>query len=538
VVVGLVLLVILVVLIAGGGDTEGEKAATRFGKAWERGDYAAMYRELAPGSRDATPEDRFRAAHESARATATAAALRAGKPGEEGGRVRLPVQVDTRVFGTVRGDVELGVDEKGRLLWAANDSFPGVPEGAALTRRSEVPRRAAILSRSGRVMTEGQASARKQPLGATGGAIVGQVGAPKEPDEQERLYARGFERDSLVGLTGLERILDRKLAGTPGGRLMAGDRTLAAQRARAGEPVRTTIDLEVQDAAVRALGARFGGVAAIDPRTAEVRALAGIAFSAPQPPGSTFKIITTAAALEDDKVTLRDRFPVETKAVIDGTDLDNANEERCGGTFPQTFAHSCNSVFAPLGVKVGAKRLVEESESFGFNQDPGVPGAKPSTIPEASQITSDLDLGASAIGQGKVLATPLEMAIIAHTIANGGLRRRPAFEPDAVDQRPVRVTTAKVAKTIERLMVRVVADGTGTAARIPGVRVAGKTGTAELGPVREVEQDPGSDTDAWFTSYAPAGRSKLAVAVLLVRAGAGGQTAAPVARQVLQAGLD
>jgi cell division protein FtsI/penicillin-binding protein 2 len=324
--------------------------------------------------------------------------------------------------------------------------------------------------------------------------------------------------------------------------LLAGRRTLATSQPREAEPVRTTIDLTVQQAAVQALGGRFGGIAALDAQTGEVRALAGIAFSAPQPPGSTFKIVTAVAGLESKKVKPSSRFPVETKAVIEGVDLENANGESCGGTFVNSFAHSCNSVFAPLGVRVGAERLVETAERFGFNQPPGIPGAAMSTIPAADEIGGDLAIGSSAIGQGKVLATPLEMASMAQTIAAGGERTPPTIVAEAPRPEPIQVTTPRVARQVERMMVAVVRYGTGTAASLDGARVAGKTGTAELRDTTqeapsETNEPPGSDTDAWFAAYAPIRKPELAVGVLFVKAGAGGETAAPAAKIVLQAGL-
>jgi cell division protein FtsI/penicillin-binding protein 2 len=228
--------------------------------------------------------------------------------------------------------------------------------------------------------------------------------------------------------------------------------------------------------------------------------------------------------------------------VIDGVDLENANGESCGGTFGASFAHSCNSVFAPLGVRIGAKALVETAERYGFNEGPSLAGAAPSTLPSADELASPLELGATAIGQGRVLATPLELASVAQTIASRGLRRVPVVVHGAARPHPVRVTSRRVARTIERLMVGVVAYGTGTAASLAPIGVAGKTGTAELEDTTEngqkdVEQTPGSNTDAWFTAYAPVRRPKIAVAVLLVRNGAGGDTAAPAARVVLQAGV-
>ena len=198
---------------------------------------------------------------------------------------------------------------------------------------------------------------------------------------------------------------------------------------------------------------------------------------------------------------------------------------------------------------------MEVAERFGFNRTPpGVPGAAASTIPPAGEIGDDLAVGASAIGQGRVQATALQMASVAATI---GLRgRRPVMTVDGTaigkPARTTRVTTPQIARTVEKLMLSVVRAGTGGAAAIPGVRVAGKTGTAELRSTQACEPDPENprgcppeeqadptDTDAWFASYAPAGNGapKVAVGVLLVASGAGGDTAAPAAKQVMLAAL-
>src|SRR4029077_9280241 len=137
----------------------------------------------------------------------------------------------------------------------------------------------------------------------------------------------------------------------------------------------------------------------------------------------------------------------------------------------------CNSVFAPLGVKLGAERLVRMAESFGFNHAPGIEGAAQSSLPKASEIRGELDLGSTAIGQGRVQASALEMALVASTIADGGVRPAPTFLRASSSGGP-RVMSASVAHTVRRLMIAVVRAGTGTAAAIPGVVVAGKTGTA------------------------------------------------------------
>ena len=274
--------------------------------------------------------------------------------------------------------------------------------------------------------------------------------------------------------------------------------------------MRTTIDPRVQRAAVEALAGRFGGVAVLRPRDGEVLGLAGVAFSAPQPPGSVFKIITLAGSLEAGVAKPSDRYPVETAATLEGVELTNANGEACGGSLRVSFAHSCNSVFAPMGAELGADKLVGTAEAFGFNQDPGIAGAERSTIPAADEIGDDLALGSTAIGQGKVLATPLTMAAVGAAIAERGVMPEPTLRKGDDTERS-RATTARAARIIARYMRSVVTSGTGVAANIPGIRVAGKTGTAELRDTTNADPVPGeapvsdhADTDAWFVAFAPA----------------------------------
>jgi cell division protein FtsI/penicillin-binding protein 2 len=539
---------LLVGLVAGSrSEPEALKVGRRFAAAWEQGDRARMYALLSEDSRKTTNGSEFSAAYRRSAAIATLDGIRVLRVRSSGDTARAEVAARTRAFGTVRGVVELPV-KGGAIGWRPHLTFPGVPPGAKLSRRTSAPRRADILARDGRVIATGPSSARTSPLGPVAASVAGSMGEPTDEDQRDSLAARGFPAGTLVGSSGLERLVDTRAAGTPGGQLFAGGRVLASTRPRPARPVRTTIDLKVQEAAVAALAGRYGGVAALDPRTAEVRALAGIAFSGPQPPGSTFKIVTATAGLEAGKVKPSTAFPVQTKAVIDGVDLQNANGESCGGTFAQSFAHSCNSVFAPLGVRVGAKRLVRTAERYGFNEPPTLAGALPSTIPPANEIDSPLAVGSTAIGQGRVLATPLQLASVAQTIAAGGVRTIPTVLAGGQRKR-VRVTTRTVARQLERMMIGVVAYGTGTAASLAPTKVAGKTGTAELvttvrkeGEAPPIEEGvdakpPGYDTDAWFTAYAPVRRPKLVVCTLFVHGGAGGTTAAPAARLVLQAGM-
>ena len=152
----------------------------------------------------------------------------------------------------------------------------------------------------------------------------------------------------------------------------------------AGHSVKTTIRPGIQAAATRALGGRLGGVAVVRPRDGDVLALAGLAVSGPQPPGSTFKIITLGGRARRRRHEPGDSFPVQTAATLSGVKLHNASDEACGGSLALSFAHSCNSVFAPLGAKLGARRLVRAAEAFGFNERLPIPALKPSSIPPAA----------------------------------------------------------------------------------------------------------------------------------------------------------
>ena len=323
-----------------------------------------------------------------------------------------------------------------------------------------------------------------------------------------------------------------RLNGHPSAQLLFGERVVARTRAVRGRNVRTTIDPALTRAARSALGDRLGGVAVIRPRDGSVRALAGLAVSAPQPPGSVFKIITAAEALDERIARPDTSYPVRTAATLSGVTLRNAGGESCGGTLTNSFIHSCNSVFAPLGAELGARKLVAAARDFGFDEQPAIPEAKPSTISPPSELRDDLAVGAAAIGQDRDLATPLTMASVGATIANGGRRARPRITTLERVRRK-RVVSSRAAHDVRDMMIGVVQSGTGTAAALPGVQVAGKTGTAELVPN---STDP-KDANAWFVAFAPADRPRVAVAVMLVGAGFGGTAAAPVAREVLAAAL-
>jgi cell division protein FtsI/penicillin-binding protein 2 len=418
----------------------------------------------------------------------------------------------------------------------------------------ELAPRAPILAADGTPLAEGPATAREHPLGSAAIDVTGEVGKP-EPEDVPALARQGFTAETPVGVSGLEQAFNARLAGRPGGTLLAvardgsSARTLARAQPRPGAPVKTTVDPALQRVAVEALAGRSGGVAVLDARNGDVRALAGQAYSAPQPPGSTFKMITTTAALEKGVVSLDDEFPIVNGVNVGGRFINNANGEYCGGTFRQAFAESCNADFAPLGPKIGNDALVATAERFGFNAPPSLYAPRflklvePGEASIPKEIGDELDLGVSAIGQGEVLATPMQMATVAQTIGNRGVRmptsivQNRKLRPHA---KPVRVMSRKIADELTELMIGVVNEGTGTAGAIPQAQVAGKTGTAELGPEpgQENSPNPVQIKDAWFAAFAPAKGAKLAVGVMLIDAGAaGGEVAAPIAAQILSAGL-
>jgi peptidoglycan glycosyltransferase len=535
-----------------------KEAAGRFVEAWAAGNFAAMYKELNPASKAAIDVNDFASAYREAELTATLRSIEPGAAHDPTSRdgetvVPVPMAVATVAFGRLEDEIELPYSDGG-LTWDPSLVFPGLRRGEHLGSQIELAPRAPILAADGTPLAEGPAEEREHPLGSAAIDVTGEVGTAAEED-LAALARKGFAADTPVGITGLEQAFNARLAGKPGGSLLALDKSGASVRVIAqadpapGAPVKTTIDPELQKSAVSALAGRSGGIAVLDARSGDVRALAGQAFSAPQPPGSTFKMITSVAALQKGVVSLDDEFEITDGVNVGGRFLNNANGEYCGGTFREAFAESCNADFAPLGPKIGNDELVEAAERFGFNSPPTLYAPRivhevdppESTIP--TDIGEEIDLGVSAIGQGEVLATPLQMASVAQTIGNGGVRQPTSIvankklRPDAA---PVRVMSEKLAGEMTELMTGVVTEGTGTAGAIPEAQVAGKTGTAELGPKpgQENEENPVQIKDAWFAAFAPAKKAKLAIGVLLIEAeAAGGDVAAPAASQVLSAGL-
>jgi peptidoglycan glycosyltransferase len=272
-------------------------------------------------------------------------------------------------------------------------------------------------------------------------------------------------------------------------------------------------------------------------------------------PGSIFKVVTSAAALDSGKYTIDSRFVDRGYCIEYGKQVRNFGDmsgpEVFGSVdFLQALEHSINAVFCEIGKTIGAGRILGTSKQFGFYADPPLetPGNErsPSGLYNHGRLfypanpSTQVDPGRLAFGQERMLTTPLQMAMVAGAVANHGVVMKPYVvgrvtgpgggvikrtHPEKY-RRAMRTTTAN---EITRMMEAVVSGGTGTAAQIPGIQVAGKTGTAETGGA-------GTLNTTWFIAFAPANAPRVAIAVVLQnQTGAGGTTAAPIARAVMQA---
>jgi peptidoglycan glycosyltransferase len=407
----------------------------------------------------------------------------------------------------------------------------------------------------------------------------------------------------IYGRTELEQAMNPYLSGNAAELAVSTFADLVLGRPKKGGTVVTTIDAQLQQIASDALGSLPGAVVAIDPVTGDILALVSNPTFDPNelssqdseavrgswerlnadpgrpllsrandelyPPGSTFKIITAAAALQDG-YGLDSTWPNphELDLPLSNGTIQNFGGSTCPGgsktTLLTAFTSSCNVIFGEIGLRLGAQKLSDQAHAFGFCEtDPPVqtecieatiPSGIPSAtgrFPVASYFEQNDPLVAiSAIGQDNVLANPMQMALVASAVANGGSMMRPRlvteirdpqgrvirrFDPEEYGQ-PISLQTAT---DLRAMMVNVVAAGTGTAAQIPGYTVAGKTGTAQHG-------GPGTPPHAWFVSFAPAGVDDvptIAVAVIVLDGGdlgaeaTGGAIAAPIARQVIEAFL-
>jgi len=527
----------------------------RFADAWADRDVAALYELIDPTSRSGLSPERFRELHRDADATATTERVDVGAPVSHGDVHDVPVTVHTRMFGELRATLRVrttGDGEATRVRWSPEMTFPGLRAGETVSRTTRMPPRADLLDRDGRVIVSGPARRPTDgPYADAARAVAGWLG-PAHPDDRPALERLGVPSDVHVGAGGLERLLDEALTGRPGGVLRAGDRVLAKADPVAAGPVRSAVSLPLIQTmrAAQSTAPSTHGAVALNARTGEVLAFDGVAWSALQPPGSVMKIVTVAAALEHGVTRRSARYASTTRAA----GIENADGARCGGTLTVAFARSCNSVFAPMAQRLGAERLVRAAERFGFNRPLGVAGSAVSSVPWPN---GPGELAQTGIGQARTTATPLQVALVTATIANDGRRPTPTFLRRTDPADAVRVVSPTVARQVRRLMVAAVADGTGGAAGVPGLTVAGKTGTAELRATQGVACEPpavsgagapalgacgnrdGRSTTAWMTAFADAADGTpgdpIVVTVMRAENHQGGRTAAPVAAAVLAA---
>lgn len=443
----------------------------------------------------------------------------------------------------MNGELPLVFGEDGwRVVWSEALLFPGIEApGARFKLIYRWPPRARILDRDGEVLARGSGEERSYPQGTLAGSTIGHLGRLSQGSARRRA-------GDLVGASGLELGLEERLAGTPGARLLivAGGKPVRAVGEVAPRPakdVRVTLDVDVQRAAEAAFGTTVGGAVVLDPRTGDLLAVvssgafdpnnhvgaSGIspfnrALSGLYPPGSSMKVVTAAAALDTGTVTPATRLtgPREYKGVRNFESGEFGTID-----FATATQHSVNTAYAQVAEKLGPRRLTRYAERFGFNRVPAMPlPAARSSFPFPADLG---DLMWSSIGQAQVLATPLQMATVAATVANGGVRMEPRVVLDE-PARGERVMARATARALTELLERVVRAGTGVRAQLP-VGVAGKTGTAEVDVAGERRNH------AWFIAFAPSADPRVAVAVVSEYGGVGGQVAAPLARAILAAVL-
>jgi penicillin-binding protein A len=393
----------------------------------------------------------------------------------------------------------------------------------------------------------------------------------------ERVYPRGTLAAHVVGYsseregkTGIEATYNRYLTGSFGTEPLLQRLNL---KEKAGADVRLSLDTRVQEVAEEALGDQRGAVVALDPRTGQVIAMAStpgfdlskVASSFPEiasqqgapllnravqglyPPGSTFKVVTATSALDSGVYQPDTEFPGGSVFNTPGGPIRNFGNQTFGRhTLTTALTKSINTTFATIGDVLGPQRLGATMTAFGFGERPPIdlPDVQVSGRRSGDKILLNdqegEDTARIAIGQEQLAVTPLQMAMVAGAIADGGTLMAPRLMERITDrggsvvqradpQEISQVTSPENAAAMTSMMEDVVREGTGTAAALQGIEVAGKTGTAELNIARGIDQP-------WFIGFAPRSNPKIAIAVTLenIVGGQGGIVAAPIAKQVME----
>nr|MBA2637279.1 penicillin-binding protein 2 [Solirubrobacterales bacterium] len=406
-----------------------------------------------------------------------------------------------------------------------------------------------------RGLLEQQRVPRGRILARDGSVLASSVGAGRR---ENRRYSRTYPLGDLFGhplgysfvdrgQAGLDQSLDPELTGDDD-ELSTIVKELSGDSVR-GNDVRTTLDPGAQRVAMRALGGRAGSIVAMEPRTGRIRVMVSTpgydpntvperyrelntaagspllnrATQGTYPPGSTFKVVTAAAALDSGRFRPASIVDGSSPKTISGRPLSNFGDQDYGPiTLTDALTNSVNTVWAEVATRLGGETMADYMERFGFGKVPPIDYPRDQTVPSGlfnrgrllEPADRRVDLGRMAIGQERLQVTPLQMATVAATVANRGSRMEPQLVERVVDRdgrvvdqpRPAeaaQVMGADSAAELTEMMSKVVEEGSGTAAALEGgIRVAGKTGTAEV--------DSGSTNQAWFIGFGPVDRPRMA----------------------------
>ncbi|MEU4579939.1 penicillin-binding transpeptidase domain-containing protein [Nonomuraea sp. NPDC023979] len=512
---------------AGGGayyllHTRGTPAETaqRFAAAWQAGDRARMSAELA-APRELGVYDQFRQG-----LGVESSTIQVGAPRERDGRATVPYTATHRLKNagewTYEGELALKVaDRHWKVDWTPAALHPQLTPGATFALKTSWPERAAITDAGGGRIDGGDVGGSVQQL-------VGYLDKATKKDVAK--LGSAYKVGQAVGRGGLQQAFQERLAGTPTTEIQAGGKTLEKIEGTDGEPLRTTLDPGVQAAAVTAVKDvdKPASMVAIEPGSGEILAVVNNrggfnrALDGRYAPGSTFKAVTAIGLLADG-LSPRDTVTCPKYVTVGGLRIRNSEKAEFGSlSFSDSFAHSCNTTFAPLAEeRLGADKLLRTAELVGFNQplSIGVPATKAS-FPRAE---TDAELAAESFGQGRITASPLSMASVAAAIADGTWRP-PTLVPELKQKAEARKLPGGVTEALHGMMAAVVTKGTAKSAGLPsGTR--GKTGTAEYG------SGPKLDSHAWFIGFT----EDVAFAVVVEGGGGGGKVAAPIAADFLRA---
>lgn len=394
---------------------------------------------------------------------------------------------------------------------------------------------------------------------------------------QERTYTGGSAFAHVIGyvnprygITGLEKEYDSLLIGADAMDLSKFLESITEKSDEVGYSIRTTLDYDLQQKAYELLGNNRGAIVAIEPQSGEVLAMVSTPAFDPNnleknweslnsnkdiplynrailgmyPPGSTFKVITAISALENLPGITEKRFEDEGVLVFNEREsLKNYDGHSYGNIdLKKAFYKSSNVVFGTLGIDLGNEALRTTAEKFYFNNT--IPSqdfvAKKSRFPSLKKNEKG-NMAQSAIGQGEVLATPMEMALATAAVANNGVMMKPFLVKDILKptgesirktkvEKLQQVTSSENAKIVKEYMRATVTQGTGSSADLGSVEVSGKTGTADTGKA-------GEKPHSWFVGFAPYDNPKIAIAVIVENGGVGGGKATEIAREVIKTAI-